>query len=182
LTAPSSISEIAIRSATSGKGDCPLFQKLQSGAQLPERGLSPHSGTAISSQKLTRSVLLTLLLIAACASPPAPPAQEITIWRKLGAWSGRGLLQADAFISDTGQLRITWEARDAAGSGPPGTLRITLHSAVSGRPLAVAVDQRGSGRDIAYVTEDPRSFYLVIEATNLDWSVEVAEGIPAIRK
>jgi hypothetical protein len=122
-----------------------------------------------------------LILIAACGSPPSPPAQEITVWRTLGTWSGKGLLQTDAFISDTGQLRITWEARDKAGGNSAGTLRITLHSAVSGRPLAVTVDQRGPGRDVAHVVEDPRSFYLVIESTDLEWSVEIAEGIPAVR-
>ncbi len=104
----------------------------------------------------------------------------MTVWRRLGAWSGRGVVQTEAFISDTGLLRVVWEARSTAGA-PVGTLRVSVHSAVSGRLLALAVDQRGAGRSTAYVIEDPRSFYLVIESTGLDWSVEVAEGIPATR-
>jgi hypothetical protein len=114
-----------------------------------------------------------------CSLSP-PPAEEVTVWRPLGAWSGHGVLQTEAFISDTGLLRVSWEAKPAAAAGV-GTLRVSLHSAVSGRLLAVPVDRRGAGRDVAYVTEDPRSFYLVIESTDLDWSVDAAEGIPATR-
>ncbi len=77
-------------------------------------------------------------------------------------------------------LRVAWEARNEAASNV-GSLRVSVHSAVSGRLLALAVDHRGVGRDTAYVYEDPRAFYLVIESANLDWSVEVAEGIPATR-
>jgi hypothetical protein len=58
-------------------------------------------------------------------------------------------------------------------------LRIFLHSAVSGRRLAVAVDHQGPGTDTVYINEDPRGFYLVIESTGLRWAVDVAEGIPA---
>ena len=119
-------------------------------------------------------------LFAACGTA-SPPAEEITVWRPLGKWSGGGLLQTDPFISNTGQLRVTWEARDQAPS-QAGTLKISLHSDVSGRALAVVVDRRGAGREVTYVSEDPRSFFLVIESKHLDWSVEVAEGIPAIRR
>jgi hypothetical protein len=45
----------------------------------------------------------------------------------------------------------------------------------------LAVEHRGPGRDVAYVNEDPREFFLVIESTGLEWSVEVAEGIPATK-
>jgi hypothetical protein len=130
------------------------------------------------------TVLGWLLLLAASASAcrASPPSvEDITVWRSLGAWSGRGVLQTEAFISDTGVLRVSWEARGARAAGEE-TLRIFLHSAVSGRQLVQAVDQRGPGRDVAYVSEDPRSFYLVIESANLEWSVEAAEGVAATRQ
>jgi hypothetical protein len=57
--------------------------------------------------------------------------------------------------------------------------RVTVHSAVSGRPLVVAVDHHGAGRDTAYVNEDPREFYLVVESSAVDWDVAVDEGIRA---
>ena len=42
---------------------------------------------------------------------------------------------------------------------------VTLHSGVSGAPLLEAVEHKGVGRDVAYVTEDPREFFLVIESS-----------------
>jgi hypothetical protein len=93
------------------------------------------------------------------------------------------LLQTDAFISDTGQLRIVWEARAASPARTDAeSFRVSVHSAVSGRLLVTAVEHRGAGRNTTYVTEDPRSFFLVIESANLEWSVEVAEGVPALRR
>jgi hypothetical protein len=56
---------------------------------------------------------------------------------------------------------------------------VIVHSAVSGRPLVVAVDHHGVGRDTAYVNEDPREFYLVVDSADVDWKIAVDEGIPA---
>jgi hypothetical protein len=125
-------------------------------------------------------IVLVVGAFAACTTQ-APPAEDLTVWQPRGKWTGRAGQQTDPFISTTGLLRITWEARNASGSNT-GTFRIILHSDVSGRPLMVAVDRRGPGKDITYVTEDPRSFFLVIESHDLEWSVEVAEGIPATRR
>jgi hypothetical protein len=123
-------------------------------------------------------LVVTASLCGACSSPQ--PVEDVTVWRPLGAWSGHGVLQTEAFISDTGVLRVSWEARGSGGAAD-ATLRVSVHSAVSGRLLAVAVDRRGAGRDVTYVAEDPRAFYLVIESRNLDWSVDVAEGVAATR-
>jgi hypothetical protein len=128
------------------------------------------------------AVVLAASVLAGCEVPSQPAYEETTVWRPVGAWSGRGLQQTDAFISDTGLLRLTWDARDATpAAAGAATFRVAVHSAVSGRLLALAVDQRGAGRSTTYVSEDPRSFYLVIESTNLEWTVDVAEGIPAFR-
>jgi pimeloyl-ACP methyl ester carboxylesterase len=129
------------------------------------------------------AVLLAANALAGCGVSSQPAGEDVTVWRPLGAWSGRDALQTDAFIGDTGLLRVAWEARALV---PPqaeaGTLLVFVHSAVSGRQLVLAVDQRGPGRSITYISEDPRSFYLVIESTNLEWTVDVAEGIPARRR
>ena len=118
-------------------------------------------------------------LVAGC-SPAPPPPETLTVWKPLGSWSGTAVQQTDAFISDTGELRIAWEARQT--SDKPGSLRIAVHSAVSGRLLDVAVDHRGAGKAVAYFNEDPRSFFLVIEPVDVAWSVEVAEGVAATRQ
>jgi hypothetical protein len=87
-------------------------------------------------------------------------------------------MQTEPFLSDTGSLRISWQTSNEAAAGT-GTFRVTLHSDVSGRPLLVAVDARGVGRDVAYVSEDPRQFFLAVESTNVDWTVAADEGVDA---
>ena len=117
-------------------------------------------------------------LSASCRDTPPPPRREIVVWQNVGSWSSRGSTQTEAFISNTGMLRVRWEARDESVRGR-GILRVTVHSAVSGRPLVVAVDHMGVGQDTAYVNEDPREFYLVVDSSHLNWTVAVDEGIPA---
>lgn len=104
-----------------------------------------------------------------------PPKQTIG-WRPVGTWSGRGNSQTDSFNIDSGQWRIRWSAANENPAGA-GTFRATVHSAVSGRPLMVAVDHRGPGHGTAYVNEDPRLFDIDIESTGIDWSVTVEEGV-----
>jgi hypothetical protein len=87
-------------------------------------------------------------------------------------------MQTDPFISDTGSLRLRWETTNEAAPGT-GTFRVTLHSDVSGRPLVVAVEARGVGRNVTFVNEDPRSFFLAVESANLDWTVAADEGFAA---
>lgn len=124
--------------------------------------------------------MIALLLAASCRSDPPTRTEDITVWQSRGQWSGRALLQTDPFISTTGLLRVTWKTQNAA-AGVEGTLRIVLHSDVSGRSLAPVVEHRGAGSGVKYVTEDPRSFFLVIDAKDVEWTVEVAEGISATR-
>jgi hypothetical protein len=81
------------------------------------------------------------------------------------------LLQTDPFIANTGLLRVRWHAR-----GTGGTFTIVLHSDVSGRSLTPVVEHTGPGSGEKYISEDPRSFFLVIDGKDLEWSVEVAEG------
>jgi hypothetical protein len=128
---------------------------------------------------------LSVLVVAAASllnpscGDDAPRARTpAVVWRKLGAWSGRGSMQTEPFISNTGSLRLQWETRNEAAAGT-GTFRVTVHSDVSGRPLVLAVDARGVGRDITHVIEDPRSFFLAVESANLDWTLAAEEGIAA---
>jgi len=124
-------------------------------------------------------IVAAAVLAAACRDRSPAPMRNVVVWRSLGSWSSRASLQTESFICDTGMLRVRWEARSAGSSDDPGTLKVTLHSAVSGRPLVVAVDNRGPGQDTAYISEDPRDFFLVVEAAHLEWSVVVEEGVRA---
>jgi hypothetical protein len=124
-------------------------------------------------------LLATVVCVCvACGDSPAPPSRDVVVWQKLGSWSGHGPLQTNPFENETGMLRLDWRARS---DRTPATeiFRVFLHSAVSGRSLSVPVDHQGAGSGTAFINEDPRGFYLVIESAGLDWTVDVAEGIPA---
>jgi len=74
-------------------------------------------------------------------------------------------------------MRVNWRA-DHQAPGAGGAFQLTIHSAVSGRPLLVAVDHPGAGHDISYVHESPRTFYGVVRSTDLDWFFTVEEAVP----
>ena len=118
------------------------------------------------------------LLAGACRGAAPQTGEPAVVWRSLGSWSGRGSMQTDAFISDTGTMRLRWETRNESAPGA-GYFRITVHSDVSGRSLVQAVDVKGVGSETAYVTEDPRPFFLAVESANLDWSVTAEEAVAA---
>lgn len=130
--------------------------------------------------KIHHSVTLAVaaaLLTAACGAPAPKPVQEqVVAWKNLGEWSGRGNAQTESFIGLTGSLRMRWRTKNEAPAGS-GTFRLTLQSAISGRPLQETVDQKGPGEGTAYAAEDPRAFYVLVESANLDWSFTVDEAI-----
>jgi hypothetical protein len=129
--------------------------------------------------RLSMLVLVGLALLNASCRDEAPRARApAVVWRNLGSWSGRGPMQTDPFISDSGSLRLRWETRNEAAPGT-GIFRVTVHSDVSGRPLILAVDTRGAGHDVTYVSEDPRSFFLAVESANLDWTLAAEEEVAA---
>ncbi len=131
---------------------------------------------------LPRTFLFILAVLVpsflGCERAPAPKSEQVTSWQPVGTWEGHGNVQTESFTSETGSFRFTWEAR-SEGS-PPCMLRIMLHSAVSGRPLVLAVEHVGDGKDSIYVSEDPREFYVVIEAERVAWTLKVEEGISLI--
>ena len=90
----------------------------------------------------------------------------------------RGNTQTQSFNIESLQWRIKWETKNEIPPGA-GTFQVTVHSAVSGRPLQVAVDHREVDHGIAYVTDDPRLYHLVIESSNVDWSVAIEEAVIA---
>jgi hypothetical protein len=116
------------------------------------------------------------LFAAACGSPSIPAAKkDVVFWRPIGSWSGRGNVLTESFTSDSGSLRVRWTTSNVAPPGA-GTFRLTARSAISGRPLKVAVDEQGAGGGTSYVDEDPHVFYMAVESANLDWSFTVEEA------
>jgi hypothetical protein len=132
-------------------------------------------------RRRTQSLCLVLLcsLGAACkGAVPPPPSEQMLAWEPVGTWAGDANVQTESFTSTTGTFKFTWEARDTTAT--PGRLGIMLHSAVSGRPLVEAVDHTGNGGDTIFVNEDPREFYVVVEARDTRWKLKVEEGISLI--
>jgi hypothetical protein len=130
-----------------------------------------------------------------CQAPVAKAADPEIAWRSLGSWSGRGNVQTESFTSDSGSIRVQWKASDGPAAGPVGTggkgadpkvaapgFRLTIHSAISGRPLMEAVDQQGAGAGTAFVHEDPRVFFAVVESAGLEWSFSLQEAVLVERK
>jgi hypothetical protein len=130
-------------------------------------------------QALALVVWGTMVSLAACRGPaPKPvPVQSQIIWRSVGSWSGRGNSQTASFTSDSGALRIRWQTVASSGTAADGSFRLIARSAISGRELEQAVDQRGPGSGTAYVSQDPHVFYMSIESSGLDWNFSVDEGI-----
>jgi hypothetical protein len=128
-------------------------------------------------RSLRAALLLMIVVTGACRGKPAPrQAEEIVIWKRLGSWSGRGNAQTESFLGLTGSLRFNWKTTNEKPPGG-GRFRLVLQSAISGRALQDAVDRQGPGEGTAYVAEDPRTFYVLVESANLDWSFTVEEAM-----
>jgi len=126
-------------------------------------------------------VAVLLLVCVACdtrTAPRDPASKDVTIWRPMGTWSGRGNVQTGSFTVETGALRLRWETRNESTPGA-GKFRVSLHSAISGRPLQLIVDHAGVGSSIAYLEDDPRVSYLVIESQDIDWVATLEEAVSA---
>ena len=124
------------------------------------------------------SALCTLLLLPSCSQPPPKPAQQTIIWERAGSWSGRGDLETNSFPASSGYLRFTWETSNETKPGE-GRFKLALGSSISGSLIQVVVDRKGASRDVAYVSEEPRTFYIKVESANEDWKVTVDEGFAA---
>jgi hypothetical protein len=129
-------------------------------------------------------VLGALLPLLACESwredsepEPAPPvAAATTFWHALGTWAGNGDRQTESFDVTTGSMRLTWEALPD-GSGGTTHFRVSLHSAISGRPLQTIVDNQEAGTGTVDLAASPRVAYLLIESEQILWSVTLQEAV-----
>ena len=122
---------------------------------------------------------VTLATCVACDARTAsrePRPSSTTVWRSMGAWSGRGNSQTASFTVETGALRLRWETRNESAPGA-GRFRVSLHSAISGRPLQVIVDRTGVGSDVSYLQDEPRVSYLVVESEHVDWMATLEEAV-----
>ena len=127
---------------------------------------------------LVSFLISVVFLLPSCTQPPPKPAEQTIIWDHAGSWSGRGDLETNSFPASSGYLRFTWETSNETKPGE-GRFKLILGSSISGRLIQVVVDRQGASRDVAYVSEEARTFSLQVESANEDWKVTVDEGFSA---
>ena len=125
------------------------------------------------------------LIVAAIAAASAcghdkvaqpQPASPKVVYHTLGTWSGHSNVQTESFTSDTGTLRVKWQATAEPGAKTP-SFSLDAHSAISGRLLQTVVDKGEPGSGIGYVQQDPHVFYMVVESAGVNWKFTVEEAI-----
>ena len=122
--------------------------------------------------------MAVVFLLPSCTQPQPKPTEQTVIWDHAGSWSGRGNLETNSFPSSSGYLRFTWETSNETKPGE-GRFKLMLGSSISGRVIMTVVDHNGAGRDVAYVSEEARTFYVKVESADVDWKVTVDEGFAA---
>ena len=101
---------------------------------------------------------------AGCAAKPAAQSRRDTIWRNVGTWTGKSRVQTESWPSDSGAMRIHWRT---SHSQPDGAFQLTIHSAISGRPMQTVVDATGDDEGTAYFSDDPRVFFAVVDSKQI---------------
>ncbi|MBS1816736.1 MAG: hypothetical protein JSU08_02295 [Acidobacteria bacterium] len=112
-----------------------------------------------------------------CTEKPKAASRRETYWRAVNTWTGRARLQTESWPSDSGAMRIRWSTSHA---GPDSSFQLTIHSAISGRPMQTVVDHSGDGEGTAFFSDDPRVFFAVVDARNLDWTFTIEEPVDVI--
>jgi hypothetical protein len=129
-----------------------------------------------------RHGLLPLLLagsVFGVGCKPTPPTAERTtdpVWKLVGTWAGHGNAQLETFPIERFTWRVRWETNNESPPGT-GTFHLTANSGDSGRVLADVVDVHGVGKDVAYITELPHRYYLVVTSAGVDWTVTAEETV-----
>ena len=99
----------------------------------------------------------------------------------MGSWQGTGSKSVGDINSDTGRFHITWETRHEQPAGQ-GRFKLTVRSAVSGRPLQVVVDSRGVGQGTADFADTGRIYDFLVDSENVEWSFSVEEIYEAYKR
>ena len=72
-------------------------------------------------------------------------------------------------------MRLRWKTARETAPGA-GRFTVTLHSAVSGRPIQTIVDARGEGADTVTVADEPRWSHFVVDAADVEWEMTLEQG------
>ena len=112
--------------------------------------------------------------VASCAPKPSQPQPIVAVTRTVGSWQGQGTRTVGDVTSETGRIRIHWQATNESPAGA-GTFKLTLRSAISGRTIGIVADVRGTSAGTADFDEGPRTYDFLVESANVDWTFRVEE-------
>ena len=115
-----------------------------------------------------------MVLAVACSQKPSTPQDIQAVTREVGAWQGHGTATVGDIPSETGRFRIHWVTTNESPDGA-GTFKLTMRSAISGRPLQLVVEHKGTGSGTAEYDEGPRTYDFLVESANVDWAFRVEE-------
>ena len=124
---------------------------------------------------LTTSLLITMLSAACLPSKSSDAGQQTAQARHVESWEGTGD-RTIGFVSESGVFRVSWKTRNERPAGS-GTFRLTVRSAISGRPIRIITDERGEGSGRVDFVDDPRLYEFIVESANVGWWFE-AEELP----
>jgi hypothetical protein len=122
---------------------------------------------------LTTGVLVAVFS-PACAPPKSLIAEQRTTQAKPPqSWQGTGD-RTIGFVSESGVFRVNWKTRSERAPDS-GTFRLTVRSAISGRPIRIIADQRGEGSGTVDFVDDPRLYEFIVESAGLRWWFDAEE-------
>jgi hypothetical protein len=126
------------------------------------------------------AVLTAAALGSACRAdrpaPAVPPVAAAAVeWREVGAWSGDRGRQTESFEVSPFAMRLRWQTTKETAPGA-GRFTVTLHSAVSGRPLQTIVETHGVGSATVNVNDEPRWCHFVVDAEHVEWRMTLEQG------
>lgn len=126
-------------------------------------------------------VVFVSFVASACKAHPSEPQQIVSVTRLVGTWQGRGIASVGDIPSETGRFKIVWETSNESPAGA-GRFKLTMRSAVSGRPMQVVADHQGVGTGTASYDEGPRTYDFLVDSANVDWKFRVEETTGAYQK
>ena len=128
------------------------------------------------SRHLCRIVLAVAAIAVSGCRPASPPeSKSVTQATQAGSWEGTGN-KTIGFVSESGVFRLNWKTRNEHPAGA-GTFRLTVRSAVSGRPIRVVADQKGEGSGTADFVDDPRMYDFMVDSSNVEWAFTAEESV-----
>jgi hypothetical protein len=122
---------------------------------------------------LSTGLVMTVLSAACVPSKSSDAGPRTAQATEVPSWEGTGD-RTIGFVSESGVFRVNWKTRNERPAGS-GMFRLTVRSAISGRPIRIIADQRGEGIGRVDFVDDPRLYEFIVESANVEWWFDAEE-------